>query len=108
MTVRVISVCFFIGIGALLVEIYITESGWYPRTREVVVSAKANNRVTGELKMCFSSETPGKDELAYLTCDSGTAENHTLNVTFWGPITTEAPKVWKCERGVTSLTCRLQ
>lgn len=95
-------------------DYYFNDSGWYPRTREIPVYAKASDWVMGELKMCFSSESAGNSELTALVCDAGSMENHTLNVTFWGPLTTERPKLWECERGREvgrerewSITCRL-
>ena len=96
---------FVIVLGGLVLD-----SGWYPRTREVVVFADAAKWVPGELRMCFSSEGSAKDELLSLACeiDRDTGETHTLSVRFWGPITTERPKVWKCQREETSLTCKLQ
>jgi hypothetical protein len=45
------------------------------------------------------------------TCNilgAATGETHTLNVKFWGLITTERMKMWKCRREETSLTCNLQ
>jgi hypothetical protein len=62
--------------------------------------------------MCFSTDGSIKYELIALGCptnnDKDTGESHTLNVKFWGPITTERPKLWKCQREETSLTCKLQ
>jgi hypothetical protein len=87
---------------------FVNDSGWMPRTREVNVYAHASNWITGELKICTSSSTEEKNELKYLSCGSELYEIHTLTVKFWGPITTDRDKTWKCERMESSLTCKLQ
>jgi hypothetical protein len=86
---------------------YITESAWFPRTREASVIVKAPAWVIGELRTCISLSTPEKGELTALVCDYNTDEVHSLNVKFWGTITTERDKVWKCEREEASLICKL-
>jgi hypothetical protein len=87
---------------------YFNESGWLPRSREVEVLARVSNWVTGELKICVSAATDDKEELKYLTCGNESNESHTLAVKFWGPITTDRDKIWKCQREESSLTCKLQ
>lgn len=87
---------------------YVNDSGWLPRTREVVVYVHASNWITGELKICTSSSTEEKGALTYLSCGSEFDESHILTVKFWGPITTDQDKIWKCERKESSLTCKLQ
>jgi len=44
----------FIVIGAAVY--YVTESGWYPREREVEVFFKAHQWVDGEIQTCYSSQ----------------------------------------------------
>jgi hypothetical protein len=63
--------------------------------------------VTGELKTCISNPTPEKADLITLVCDYDTDEVHSLNVKFWGAITTDRFKSWKSEREEASLTCKL-
>ena len=110
--VQTISVGFWLivglSFGGSLVVYYFTESAWFPRTREVPVYANVFTWVTGELKTCYSELTPSKDELAYLVCDAEAKDYHLLKVRFWGTITTEREKSWKCEREEASLTCKLQ
>lgn len=103
-----VGVFLFIVLAWAGMSYYFNDSGWYPRTREVTIFAEAAKWVPGELKFCFSSEDPTRSELTSLECDSDTGESHLLNVQFWGTITTERPKVWKCEREETSLICKLQ
>jgi hypothetical protein len=109
------AIFFLVVIAMILIgglNYYFTESGWLPRTREIVVYAEAAKWVPGELRECFSNEGSAKDELLALECpmefEKNADETHTLTVKFWGPITTERPKLWKCEREEKSLTCRLQ
>jgi len=106
---NLIVACFFLLMGAVYVNLYFTESGWFPRTREVSVYVNAFTWVTGEMKTCYSSETAEKGELTFLSCDSGASQDiHLLRVKFWGTITTEKNKVYKCGREESSLTCKLQ
>jgi hypothetical protein len=88
----------------------VEESGWIPRTREVPVYARVSGWIQGEIKTCETLATKQRGELAVLVCfdDTNLAEHHTLQVKFWGPITTERNKEWKCVRETASLTCRLQ
>ena len=95
------------GIGYAAVHYYTNESGWVPRNREIEVYVHASNWVVGELKICRSLPTEDKAELTVLFC-SDDAESHTLKVKFWGPITADRNKMWKCEREFASLTCKLQ
>lgn len=91
---------------------YVTESGWYPREREVKVFFSANHWIQGEIQTCYSDKTTTErapdEEIESLVCYLETTESHVLRVKFWGPIKGDKPKVWKCERFPTSLTCRLQ
>jgi len=96
------------AIGYALFDWYVTESGWMPRTREIEVYVHASNWVAGELKICHSFSTGRKDELKSLFCANDRNESHTLMVKFWGPITTDRDRIWKCEREQSSLTCKLQ
>jgi len=105
---RAFAACFWVLIAVGCLDGYFTKSGWYPRMREVPVTFKAYTWVAGELKSCYSASSPEKGELALLVCDSNTEETHSMNVKFWGTITTERDKIWKCEREETSLTCKLQ
>jgi hypothetical protein len=88
----------------------IEKSGWIPRTREIPVYVKAQRWVTGEIKTCESLATREPQELGVLVCDEDTTldEYHVLQVKFWGPITTDRNKEWKCVRETASLTCKLQ
>jgi hypothetical protein len=93
------------------IMVIVEQSGWIPRTREVPVYAKASGWVQGEIKTCETFASKQKDELTVLVCDEDDRmldEHHTLQVKFWGPITTDRNKEWKCVREPASLTCRLQ
>ena len=105
-----VGVLLFGGVVELLIQSATTGllSGWYPRTREIIVYAEASKWINGELKPCFSKGTPEKSELTSIVCDSDTNESHALNVRFWGSITTDGPKLWKCRRDETSVSCKLQ
>lgn len=101
--------------GAILiasVNYYFTESGWYPRTREVNVYFKAQEWVNGELRTCYSfspsDQKTADDELAALFCGTNRDESHLLRVRFWGPIGADKDRTWKCERETSSITCKLQ
>jgi hypothetical protein len=103
--------CFYLVLIAACLYGWVYESGWYPRTREVGVFFVPSKWVVGELKTCYSHPSEQRAELTALFCENYTTspdEYHLLNVTFWGTITTERDKIWKCERGQSSLTCKLQ
>jgi hypothetical protein len=96
-------------VGAVVSGV-IEESGWIPRTREISVYLRVTDWMTGEIKTCISAATKEKQELEVLACvdDDTSSEHHTLPVKFWGPITTERRKEWKCVREPASLNCKLQ
>jgi hypothetical protein len=99
--------------GGIVYEISCTvleKSGWIPRTRQVSVYVKPESWMTGEIKVCDSLESKEKKEIAVVLCDQGPMlfEPHLLQVKFWGSITTDRNKEWKCTRELASLTCRLQ
>jgi hypothetical protein len=103
----------FIGLYVLLVLVFVgyavSESGWIPRTREVLVWAKAQRWMIGEIKTCVSSGLSKEDmEIEALVCDEENFEHHVLQVKFWGPIKADRTKQWKCTREQESLTCKLQ
>src|SRR6266478_1377098 len=105
-----LALLFFGGIAYLAIAYYFTESGWYPRTREVNVYCKAHDWVNGELQTCYSFKSTDKTadgELTALSC-SANDESHLLNVKFWGPITADGEIIWKCERLTFSITCKLK
>ena len=110
---RFVSAClalmFFGGLAYVAIAYYFIESGWYPRTREVIVYCKAHDWVNGELQICYSSQGETPDgELATISCSTNRDESHLLRVKFWGPIRADKDRVWKCERLPSSLTCKLQ
>jgi hypothetical protein len=84
------------------------ESGWLPRTREVVMYVRSEQWMMGEQKTCYSFSTKEKTDLDSLYCETDPKESHALNVKFWGAISTERDKIWKCERQETSVVCKLQ
>jgi len=103
----------FIGLYLLLVLVVIgyavNESGWIPRTREVLVWVKAQPWMIGEIKTCVSSGRSKEDmEIEALVCDEENLEHHVLTVKFWGPINADRTKQWKCTREQEALTCKLQ
>ncbi len=109
------SVCVLLLIGAGVVYAVVDEvvgkSGWIPRTREIPVYVKAQDWVRGEIKSCVSFASKERKEIGTLVCDDGSRvldESHVLPVRFWGSITTERNKDWKCTRESASFTCRLQ
>jgi hypothetical protein len=111
----IISAAFFLLIVGSVVYAAIDEitekSGWIPRTRDVLVYVKAQTWVTGEIKTCASFASQEKKEIGALVCDQDDRlldEHHVLQVKFWGPITTDRNKEWKCVREQASLTCKLQ
>jgi hypothetical protein len=97
------------GIVYALVD-KVSESGWVSRTREVSVYFPSENWLTGEIRTCTSLESKQRQEIGVLLCDHSQtlSEPHTFPVKFWGPITTDRNKIWKCTREAASLTCRLQ
>ena len=105
-------VCFLGYLAFGLISWYFADSGWYPRQREVQVFFKAHNWIDGEIQTCYSAVTAAPKtpdgELQAIFCSSEESESHVLKVKFWGPITGEKNKVWKCERFQSSMTCRLQ
>jgi hypothetical protein len=116
---RVLSICVFVALGGLMamatIMTIITESGWIPRNREVNVYLGKQPWMTGEIKTCDSIRPNDRElreqELRLLACaddDRRLDEHHTLQVKFWGPITADRNKEWKCTREPSSLTCRLQ
>ena len=98
------------GLVYVILDEIIEKSGWIPRTREVSVYVKSENWMIGEIKPCASLASKEKKEIGVLLCDQDQMlfEPHVLQVKFWGPITTERNKEWKCARESASLTCRLQ
>jgi len=103
----------FIGLYLLLVLVVIgyavNESGWIPRTREVLVWVKAQHWMAGEIKTCESPRSSNEEkEIRALVCDEENLEHHVLTVKFWGPINADRTKQWKCTREQEALTCKLQ
>jgi hypothetical protein len=93
---------------AATIDWYVNDSGWLPRTRDIDVYVRTSDWVTGESKMCSSATTKEKGDLHGLACGDQFRESHTLTVKFWGPITTDRDKIWKCKRDESSFTCYLQ
>jgi hypothetical protein len=96
-------------IGLAFVANYASEHwhDWVPQQREVQVFFNAPKWVVGESKICSSFVADEKGEVASLFCDE-THESHQLEVTFWGSITANQAKVWKCKRESESIECKLQ
>lgn len=103
----------FLGFLAIAtIRWYFTESGWYPREREVEVFFKAHQWIDGEIQTCYSNthtteKTPDA-ELREIVCSFEGNESHVLRVKFWGPVRADKNKVWRCERFPTTMICRLQ
>jgi hypothetical protein len=95
-----------LAIVVSLLNWYVNESGWMPRAREVNVYF--HSWITGELKRCHSLSTAGKEELTSLFCANEINESHTFRVKFWGTITTDRDRIWKCEREEASVSCKPQ
>lgn len=102
-----ISLALTIIVVLVLSNYNFSQSDWIPHTREVVVYFKASEWVTGEFVDCYSF-TGETQEVASLVCGFDRNNPHTIRVKFWGSITNERDKTWKCERGANSLTCKLQ
>jgi hypothetical protein len=104
------SIAFVLLIVGGIVYLFLENSGWIPRTREVSVYVKPENWMTGEIKSCASLQSKEREEIGVLLCDQNQMlfEPHVLQVRFWGPIKTDRNKEWKCTREAASLTCRLQ
>jgi hypothetical protein len=104
------SVSFMLLIVGGIVYLFVENSGWIPRTREVSVYVKPENWIVGEIKSCASLQSKEKEEIGVLLCDQNQMlfEPHVLQVRFWGPIKPDRNKEWKCTREAASLTCRLQ
>jgi len=104
------SVAFVLLIVGGIAYLFVENSGWIPRTREVSVYVKPENWMTGEIKSCASLQSKEREEIGVLLCDQNQMlfEPHVLQVRFWGPITTDRNKEWKRTREPASLTCRLQ
>jgi len=106
--------CFFfvVWLVYLCADWYFTDSGWYPREREVAVFFKANQWLDGEIKTCYSGKSTTQydpeAELTAISCPLEGNESHVLRVKFWGPIRADREKVWKCKRFQTKVTCWLQ
>jgi len=99
-----------VAVAYTVVDGIIEKYGWIGRTREVPVYVKVQSWVTGEIRTCVSFASKEKKELGVLVCDEDKMldEHHVLQVKFWGPVTTDRNKEWKCVREPASLTCRLQ
>jgi len=120
-----------LGSVGVLLDWYVNKSGWMPRTREVDVYF--DSWTTGELKPCYSFSTPGKEGLKSLFCSNNQTtamatalahkyggyavdkdgariddEFHMFRVKFYGAVTTDRDRIWKCEREQASVSCKLQ
>jgi hypothetical protein len=109
---KVFWVLFLGWIAVVSIQYYFTDSGWYPREKEVDVFFKAHEWIDGEIQTCYSAQftTPktADTEIATIACSFDPSESHVLRVKFWGPIRADRNKVWKCERSQSAMTCRLQ
>lgn len=99
-------------IAIISIQYYFTDSGWYPREKEVEVFFKAQQWIDGEIQTCYSAQsttpkTPDA-EITAISCSFEQTESHVLRVKFWGPIGADRGKVWKCERSQSAMTCKLQ
>jgi len=100
-----IAVLSFAGIAALLGITY-TLIDYVPQTREIPVYFKAYQWIPGAFEDCYST-VEQKDEVSMLVCGDSN-EEHEMNVEFYGDLKPDRNKTWKCQRGQTSITCKLQ